>query len=208
MPGAHASGPLRSSPIAWPGLFFWIGTRPIINPRFLSKRVFHVGYTILKVLHVLFAVSWLGGGLFNILVVQRALAEATPSTRREVAGRLFPVMNRFFGIGGGLTLLTGLGLLYLHPHGAWPLLNDQWGRLIAFSVVATLACLYLAGTSIRATFNAVQKAMATLAPGDPVPGNVRFLLVRLQVTSIFIAVLLAIVLALMVWANQVYFGPR
>lgn len=169
--------------------------------------MYHVAYTVVKVFHVLLAVGWVGGALFNLLVVQRALSQATPSTRREAAGRLFPLMSRFFNGIGGLTLLSGLLLAYLHPHGLSGLTGDLWGKLILFATIVTLSALYLAATSIRSTFKGIQKALQTLPPGEPVPGNVRFLMMRLQVTSGLIAALLVVVLAMMVWANQVYWGP-
>lgn len=168
----------------------------------------HVAFTVVKLVHVLLAISWLGGGIFNILVVQRALAQATPSTRREAAGRLFPLMSRFFNTVGGLTLLSGLLLAYLHPHGLSGLTTDLWGKLVLFSTIVTLAALYLAATSIRSTFKGIQKALETLPPGEPVPGNVRFLMMRLQVTSALIVGLLLLVAAIMVWANQVSWGPH
>lgn len=168
----------------------------------------HVLYTATKALHILLAVMWLGGALFNLLVVQRALREATPSTRREVTGRIFPAMSRYFNLVGGLTLLSGALLLYLHPHGTAGLTRDLFGKLIVFGAVATVAVLYLAATSIRATWKGIQKALATLPPGEEVPGNVRFLLLRLQVTNGLMVALLLVVFITMVWANQAYWGPR
>jgi hypothetical protein len=167
----------------------------------------NAGYALLKVLHVAFAAMWLGGGAFNVFVLQRQLAQATVIVRREFGGRYFAALGPYFNIVGLLTILTGLGLVYLHPLGTGGLTTSLWGRLIVFGLVASLLVLYLVNFAIRPTFKAIAKIQASLEPDALMPVNLRFLLLRVRVTSVLNVVILFGVAAAMVGANVSVFGP-
>lgn len=164
-------------------------------------------YFGLKVLHVAAAVLWVGGGVFNQFLVQRLLTQSSPGTRREISGRLFPAVIRYFNAVGGVTLLTGVGLVGFHPHGWGGLAETRWGRTILFSLIASLLVLYLLNVAVRPTVKALAKATAALPPGSEPPPGIRFLQARLRFASYLGTGILLLILVLMVYANSVFFGP-
>lgn len=164
-------------------------------------------YFGLKVLHVFLAVLWVGGGVFNLFLIQRLLAQSTLPTRREFSGRLFPAALRYFNAVGGFTLLTGAGLVSLHPHGWGGLADTRWGRTILFSLIASLLVLYLLNVAIRPTIKALAKAAEEMPPGSEPPAGIRFLQARLRFALYLATGILLLILVLMVYANSVYFGP-
>jgi uncharacterized membrane protein len=76
-------------------------------------------YLILKFLHVAAAVVWLGGG-FSLLVLATVQAEkADPARLLAIVGQVAYVGPRVFLPASIITLLTGLGTVYMAGLG-WP----------------------------------------------------------------------------------------
>jgi putative copper export protein len=163
-------------------------------------------FFLVKVVHVGFAALWLGGAILNLVLLQPILGKATYASRREVLGRLSPAMNKYFGIVGGIAFLSGLALVGLHPNGWTNITQTAWGKTVLFALVLTLFALYLGAAAIRPTLNAIAKVQSQLKPEDEPPANLRFLITRLKVTSWMVAILLALVFAVMVYADQLSSG--
>ncbi|MBI2076823.1 MAG: hypothetical protein HYT80_00420 [Euryarchaeota archaeon] len=164
-------------------------------------------YLATKILHVTLASMWVGGGLLNLLVLQPVLLKALPGTRQEVMGRLAPPLFRYNSIVGGLVLASGALLVTLHPNGWDGLTKTPWGRVVLFAIIVTVAVLYLAGTSVRATMKVMAKVVAATKPGEEPPMNLRFLQARLRFTTFLMNGLVLLVLFVMVFANALYAGP-
>ena len=166
-----------------------------------------VQFFLVKLVHVVLAALWLGGALLNLVLLQPILGKATYASRREVLGRLSPALNKYFGVVGGLTFVTGLLLVWVHPNGWTDITQTAWGKAVLFSLVLTFFVMYLGGAAIRPTLKAIAKVQSQLRPEDEPPANLRFMITRLKVTSWMVVVLLAIVFAVMVWADKLSSGP-
>lgn len=166
-----------------------------------------IPFYLVKVVHVGFAALWLGGSMLNLVLLEPVLGKATYPTRREVLGRLSPALNKYFAMVGGLTFLTGLGLVSLHPNGWTNITQTAWGKTVLFALVLALFALYLGGASIRPTLKAIAKVQAQLGPEDETPANLRFLVKRLQITSWMVAALLLLTFVIMVWSDALSSGP-
>ena len=164
-------------------------------------------YAVTKFFHVLAASLWIGAGVYNVFVVQRILATAAPASRKDLGGRLFAASMRYVNAMGSLTILSGFVLVSLHPHGWNGLRDSLWGKMVIAAIILSLAVLYLVNFAVRPTMKAVGKLQAQLPSDLPTPANLRFLMARMRITSIFNVVLMVGVFALMVGANVVYFGP-
>lgn len=164
-------------------------------------------YGAVKVLHVVCATLWVGGAAWDAFVVRRALGRAPPDTRRNFGAQLVAPTARLLNAAGGLTVLSGLVLVYRHPHGFSGLTASTWGKLVLFSLIAGLLALYLLNFAIRPTFRAIAKIQAEVPPEMPPPANLRFFQARLRVASLLHVGILVAVLATMTAANVVYFGP-
>jgi uncharacterized membrane protein len=67
---------------------------------------------ILAWLHVVSAISWLGGGILFAFVIGPALAKLSPSSSGEFLVKVVPGVARFFQMVAGSTILFGLLLVY------------------------------------------------------------------------------------------------
>lgn len=94
---------------------------------------------ILAWLHVLFAVSWLGGGIVFAFVVAPALARLSPSGSGEFTVKVLPSVIRFFQATAGLTIVFGLALLF--NMGGQSLLSpsNTYGLTLSLGVTFALA---------------------------------------------------------------------
>jgi len=164
-------------------------------------------YAVTKFVHVLAAALWIGAGVFNVFVIQRLLATAAPETRRDFGARTFVATMKYLNAMGGLTIASGFVLLYRHPNPMSGLTSSTWGKLVLAGILLSFAVLYLINFAIRPTMKAIGKITAQLPADLPPPVNVRFLLARVRITSIFNVVLMVATFGLMIGANVLYFGP-
>ena len=160
-----------------------------------------IQFFLVKAAHVILAALWLGGAILNLVLLQPILGKATYATRREVLGRLSSAMNKYFATVGGLTFLSGIALVSVHPNGWDNITATAWGKTVLFALVLTLFALYLGGAAIRPTLKAIAKVQSQLQPDDEPPANLRFMIMRLQVTSWIVAGILVLATSTMVLAN-------
>lgn len=164
-------------------------------------------YAIVKFIHVLSAALWIGAGVFNAFVIQRLLATAAPETRRDFGARVIVATMKYVNATGGLTIVSGFTVLYLHPHPMSTLTSSTWGKLVLAGILLSFAVLYLVNFAIRPTIKAIGKITSQLPADLPPPANVRFLMARVRITSIFNVLLMVATFGLMIGANVLYFGP-
>lgn len=171
------------------------------------------GYVVTKMLHVFFAVAWLGGALlWNVLVVPQ-LQKLGPPAGPQAMFAMFEPFLKYGNAMGGLTVLTGLGLVSMHPSsGGWgALLDTLWGRLVAFAIIGSLAMLYLINVAIAPTARKIMEVMKDMpappadrtddAPPPPPPG-IQLLQKRLVFSGRLVLIIGLIVLVAMVAANS------
>jgi uncharacterized membrane protein len=67
---------------------------------------------ILAWLHIISAISWLGGGIMFGVIIAPMLSKFSPPAAGEFLVRVGPRVGRFFQVFAGTTILFGLLLLY------------------------------------------------------------------------------------------------
>lgn len=180
----------------------------LLNTRLsCAPPVADVAYALVKFIHVLAAALWIGAGVYNVFVIQRLLVTAAPETRRDFGARLFSASMRYINAVGGFTIVSGFALLYMHPNPMSGLTASTWGKLVLAAIILSFAVLYLLNFAVRPTMKAIGKISAEVPADLPMPANLRFLMARVRLTSIFNVILMVATFALMIGANVVYFGP-
>jgi hypothetical protein len=166
------------------------------------------GYVVTKILHVFLAVAWIGGVLYQQVLVGPVLQKASEEARAEVMAHLMPLSLRYNNAVGGFTLLTGIALVSMHPNYGWgALLEVFWGRLVAFALIGTLAILYLINVAMRPTLRVIQEKMKDAAEGELGAGQVvQIMQKRLAFSSRLALIIGLAVLVAMVVANGVASG--
>ena len=79
--------------------------------------------SVLAVLHILTAISWLGGVIFFLSAVGPGVASFTPSARLEFLTKVGPKQVRFFAGAATGTIVFGLALLFAafgSEYSTWP----------------------------------------------------------------------------------------
>ena len=119
-------------------------------------------YLVVKFLHVVCAVVWLGGGFALLLLASVQATKAEPGRILVIVSQVAYLGPRLFMPASVLTLLTGLGAVYLGAFG-WP----AWvvPGLSGIAVTALLGALKLGPMSGRVVALAKAKGADTALPG-------------------------------------------
>lgn len=162
-------------------------------------------FALAKFIHVLLATIWVGALFFVNVALLPMVNKTTPGTRREMMGLMGPASIKSGNALGGLTLLSGVVLLWgnLDVHGlTWGnFYEDGWGKFVAFALIMNLLILYLLNFSFRPTVRAIGKIMPEVAPDAPPPPTLVFLQRRMTFVGRLALVLILLALAAMVIAN-------
>lgn len=162
------------------------------------------GFVVTKILHVFFAVAWIGAMVYLQVILMPLMNRADPQTRQKVLEKVAPWNIKYGNWVGGFTVLTGISLISMNPYGiGWgDLTRTYWGQLVLFSLIGALAILYLLNVAVRPSFRKVQELMAEADPEeDPPPGAV-LLQKRIAFTTRLMLVIGLVVVAAMVTAGS------
>jgi uncharacterized membrane protein len=119
------------------------------------------GYDVLKFLHVLFAITWLGGGITITVLAEQARATKKPGGLADIAEKAHWMANRVFVPSSVLVFLLGLWLVH----------RGHWGyghfwilyALVAYGVSFAVGAGFLGPQSGR-----IAKLIAAEGPEAPV----------------------------------------
>ncbi len=91
-------------------------------------------------LHIVFAVAWMGSVAYSVGVLQVAMPRVRMDARKEVMRHLIPTTIHFVPMSAVMTILFG-AILYLYMGSFNPtiLVETLWGLLLLTSLVLTLA---------------------------------------------------------------------
>ncbi len=153
----------------------------------------------LRTVHIVAGVGWLGEVLVVVFVLGPALRRAGDPDRGHLLARVFPLIFRLATALGGVAVLTGFALLWVHSAFRPDLLfGTAWGRalLVAVSLVLGLYAFHLV----------MERRLLRLAHraghGEANDDEIRRLAAHLQVIPLAgLAVLLAAA-TLMVYASH------
>jgi uncharacterized membrane protein len=122
---------------------------------------------VLMMLHILFGAMWVGAILFLGLVVSPALKKAGPAVQGPAMGAIGPSALRYGPTMGALTILTGLGNLWLRQSLSIDgLTGTEWGRTILIVLVLALATEALGEFIVKPAAGAISDEMKKMKPGD------------------------------------------
>ncbi len=158
---------------------------------------------ILAWLHVLFAVSWLGGGIVFAFVVVPALKTLSPAGRGEFTVKVLPGVVRFFQATAGLTVVFGLALLFNLGGPHLLALSSSYGvnltLAVSFALLAFIVSEFVASPALLRVIRMARAALAspTHSPPPEFPKALRWA----DVTGRATVVLLLITLVFMVGAG-------
>lgn len=158
---------------------------------------------VLAWLHVLFAVSWLGGGIVFAFVVAPALSKLTPSGSGEFTVKVLPSVIRFFQATAGLTVVFGLALLFNMGGPSLLSLSNSYGLNLSLAVTFALAAFIMSEfVGAPALLKVVRMARAALtSPTHAPPPEFPKALRMADLTGRATVVLLLITLVFMVGAG-------
>lgn len=78
---------------------------------FALNSIYSHWYAIFRVVHVVLAVFWVGGGVTLTILVLKAERASDPGEIRTLASQVAFVGERFFAPSGLIVLLTGIGMV-------------------------------------------------------------------------------------------------
>jgi uncharacterized membrane protein len=119
---------------------------------------------VLRIVHVLGAIFWVGAGLFNTFFLGPAMAAAGPAAGPVIAGlqkrRIFTVLP----IVAILTILSGARLMMIASGGFNPAyFSSPMGRMFAIGGAAGIVAFLLGITFVRPAGNRMSATAAALA---------------------------------------------
>ncbi len=93
---------------------------------------------IIRLLHILPGVVWLGGALFATLIMEPQLRAQEPAVAAPEMAAVGKMMGPVFSILGLITILSGFALITRTPgHGYDQLFSDGWGWMIGIGIIST-----------------------------------------------------------------------
>lgn len=155
---------------------------------------------LVKVLHVLLAASWVGAAIYSLSTLKPVMMALAPSARGELMGRMMPASIRYYNIVGGLTILSGLALVYVMRDG-FSGLDDSWGRMVMAGLLISVAVLAISGLAIKRSFRRLGEAMKDARPGEPPSMMAQILQKRIAIAQMGNTLLLVLAMVFMVAAN-------
>ncbi len=161
------------------------------------------GFVITKILHVFFAIAWVGAMLYLQVILMPILNREDPAARARLLGRITPWTVQYANWVGGFTVVTGVGLVSMNPYGiGWGQLTaTYWGQLVLFSLIGSLAILYLVNVAVRPSFQKIEELMGEADPEAGPPPAVMLLTKRIAFTSRLMLIIGLLIVAAMVAAN-------
>ncbi|HEX9340604.1 MAG TPA: hypothetical protein VF992_05470 [Thermoplasmata archaeon] len=95
---------------------------------------------ILRFLHILFGIAWIGALVYGVGVLGRVLPRVDAASRKEFMKHFIPVVTQFLPGSAVMTILFGFLLyLYLGEFDVAILAGSAWGRTLLFALVLALA---------------------------------------------------------------------
>jgi len=135
-----------------------------ILPPMLDSGDGNMELIVLRIIHVLGAIFWVGSGIFTFFFLQPAMASAGPAAGAVIAGlqkrKIFTVLP----IVAVLTILSGARLMWISSGGfAAAYFASGAGRMFAFGAAAGIVAFLIGVTTVRPAGNRMAATAAALA---------------------------------------------
>ncbi|HYK93327.1 MAG TPA: hypothetical protein VEY07_04705 [Thermoplasmata archaeon] len=159
---------------------------------------------LLATFHVLFAISWLGGGIMFGFIIAPRLGLMAPPAAREFFIRVVPTVLRFFIVVPTLTVIFGFLLLYNLIGGDWSMLSPStsWGFDISLGMTFALAALVVGEAGASPALHRLVGLFESLgSPGGATPESIPPAINRARNFATLSIALLLITMVFMVGAG-------
>jgi len=157
---------------------------------------------VLRYLHIVFAVMWIGGVAYAVFVLRTAMGRVAMPARKESMRQLVPVALHYVPMSAALTIILG-ALLYL-VMGSFSvdvLLGSRWGGILFASLVLAVATFAF---GMVVVIGAAKKVLGHLEEASCDHGEI---VGRLQRTfnrgQVIVLALGLVIIALMISASRV-----
>lgn len=99
---------------------------------------------VLRLLHILAGIAWIGAVAFSLGVVRRAMGRVDLDARKRTMRQLIPIAIHYVPMAAASTIVLGALLyLYMGRFDAYLLTETAWGQLILSALVLSLVAFGL-----------------------------------------------------------------
>lgn len=160
---------------------------------------------LLATFHVLFAMSWLGGGIMFGFIIGPQVARIPPPATREFFVNVGPAVLRFFQVVPTLTIAFGLLLVYNMTGGDWSQLSPatSWGFDVSVGMTFAIAAFVVGEAGAAPALGKVVRLLKSFTPGSgaPPPAELPAAVRNARVTATVSILLLGVTMVFMVGAG-------
>jgi hypothetical protein len=94
---------------------------------------------VIRFLHIVFGIAWIGAMMYGVGVLRRALARVEMPARRETMRRLIPLLTQYIPGSAAMTIVFGFALyLWMGAFKPAILVESNWGRTLLAALVLSL----------------------------------------------------------------------
>ncbi|MDH4142624.1 MAG: hypothetical protein OEV61_08430 [Chloroflexota bacterium] len=128
--------------------------------------------SIVRLLHVLFGVFWVGSVFFTVLILKPRLAKLGPNFEKPVMGALMPRVVPAMFTSAIIVFVTGSIITFnMRAGDLGSLLTTGWGLMISLGIVATLAAISVGLGGLTPTGIKMGKISGQLDGQPPTPAQ-------------------------------------
>ena len=128
--------------------------------------------SIVRLLHVLFGVFWVGSVFFTVLILKPRLAKLGPNFEKPVMGALMPRVVPAMFTSAIIVFVTGSIITFnMRAGDLGSLLTTGWGLMISLGIVATLAAISVGLGGLTPTGIKMGKISGQLNGQPPTPAQ-------------------------------------
>jgi len=156
---------------------------------------------LIKILHVVVAAAWLGAAMYGVFALRPVLMQSPPAVRGPFMTKMGPASMKYFQTLAGLTILSGLLLIYAMRDG-FSGLGDAWGRLVMAAFLAAIAVILISVVAVKRSATRLAEIMKDSRPDEPPSMLALILQKRMAMAQVTVVVILLLATAAMVAANM------
>ncbi len=156
---------------------------------------------VLRFLHIVFGVMWIGAVFYGVGVLRVALPRVDMTARKAVLRHLLPVAIHYIPVSAIMTIITGALLyLYLGQFQGAILLGAGWGRILLGALLLTLATFAYGMVIVIGAGKAIARHLGEEACNHQ--AEVGALQRQFNVGQIVVLVLGLVIIAIMVYVSE------
>ncbi len=158
---------------------------------------------VLRILHILAGVFWVGAAAYLALVLEPKLRELGGEVERDVLRAISKLNSLWITLSAVITIVAGFALISRTPARNFDqLFSNGWGTAIGIGLIASLLAFFLSGW-VGASTAKLRRKLAEVDDSGGSPADVQRLRARIAVGSRVNAVLVIVAVGTMAAARFV-----